>query len=148
RVVTLRSRAVADVLAGRGGMVSVSLPAEQVATRIGEFGERISLAAVNGPATTVVSGDPEALDELLAACEADEVRARRIAVDYASHSAQVEEIRDRILDALAPIEPRSAEVAFWSTATGGLLDTAELGPEYWYRSLRDTVRFEEATRAL
>jgi acyl transferase domain-containing protein/NADPH:quinone reductase-like Zn-dependent oxidoreductase/acyl carrier protein len=148
RVVALRSQAVADVLAGRGGMVSVALPLEQVEARIGKWGERISLAAVNGPAAVVVSGEPDALDELLAECEADEVRARRINVDYASHSAHVEEIRERVLDALAPIEPRTSDIPLFSTATAALIDTAELDAEYWYRSLRHPVRFEEATRAL
>ena len=55
---------------------------------------RISLAATNGPGWVVVSGEPAALDELVAECEADDVRARRIAVDYASHSVQVDAIRD------------------------------------------------------
>ena len=56
-------------------------------TRIAPWGGRLSVAAVNGPAATVVSGEPAALAELAAACEADGVRARAVPVDYASHSA-------------------------------------------------------------
>ncbi|HEX8074681.1 MAG TPA: SDR family NAD(P)-dependent oxidoreductase, partial [Thermoleophilaceae bacterium] len=148
RVVCLRSQAVADELAGRGGMVSLALSVNEVEERIERFGERISIAAENGPATVVVSGEPQALDELIADCERDELRARRIAVDYASHSAQVESIRTRLLDELAPIRPKSGEIAFFSTATGAPLDTAELDADYWYSSLRERVRFEAATRAL
>jgi thioesterase domain-containing protein/NADP-dependent 3-hydroxy acid dehydrogenase YdfG/aryl carrier-like protein len=76
------------------------------------------------------------------------VRARRIAVDYAAHSAQVEEIREELLEACAGIAPRSGEIPFYSSVTGGLLDTAELDADYWYRNLRETVRFEQATRGL
>src|SRR5205807_7344032 len=83
RVVALRSRALA-ALAGRGGMVSVAEPAAAVRDRLAGFGDRLSVAAVNGPAATVVSGDPAALAELAAACEADGVRTRTIPVDYAS----------------------------------------------------------------
>ncbi|MCQ8195248.1 type I polyketide synthase, partial [Streptomyces rugosispiralis] len=67
RVVALRSQAIGRVLAGKGGMVSVALPVADVRERIASWGEeRISVAAVNGPSSVVVSGEPEALDELLA----------------------------------------------------------------------------------
>ncbi|GAA0359838.1 hypothetical protein GCM10010319_41530 [Streptomyces blastmyceticus] len=146
KVVVLRARAIAEGLSGRGGMVSVPLPVDEV--RLGAWGERISVASVNGPSSTVVSGDPGALDELLAACEADGIRARRIAVDYASHSTQVESIREQVVDALKGIEPRPSEVPFYSTVTGGLIDTSGLDAEYWYTNLRQTVRFDETVRAL
>ncbi|MYW47041.1 acyltransferase domain-containing protein, partial [Streptomyces sp. SID161] len=84
KVVALRSKAI-RALTGRGGMVSVSLGAEAVRERLQAWEGRLAVAAVNGPAVVVVSGDAEALDELLASCEADGVRARRVAVDYASH---------------------------------------------------------------
>ena len=66
-------------------MVSVPLPLEQVRDRVTGLG--LSVAVVNGPSSVVVSGDPDAVDELLAACAADGIRARRVAADYASHSA-------------------------------------------------------------
>ena len=145
RVVTLRSQAIAAGLAGRGGMVSVPEPVAQVRARLRDG---ISVAAVNGPATVVVSGDPAALDALLAECEADGVRAKRIEVDYASHSAHVESIRDRLLEVLAPIRPRTSEIPFHSTVTGEAVDTAGLTAEYWYRNLRQTVEFDETVRGL
>ena len=136
RVVALRSGALLE-LAGRGGMVSVPLPVEEV-----PFLDRLSVAAVNGPRATVVSGEPAVLDELLAA----EDRARRVPVDYASHSGQVEAIRDRLLDLLAPVEPRAADIPLYSTVTGERIDTTEMTAAYWYRNLRRTVRFEDAAR--
>jgi hypothetical protein len=97
-VVALRSRAL-TALAGRGAMASVAGPADRVRERIASYGDRLSVAAVNGPAATVVSGEPQAVAELAAACEAEGVRARVLPVDYASHSAQVEELRAEILAA-------------------------------------------------
>ncbi|SNT58710.1 type I polyketide synthase [Actinacidiphila glaucinigra] len=149
RVVALRSQAIGRVLAGLGGMVSVALPAEQVRERIAAWGEeRISVAAVNGPSSVVVSGEVEALDELLASCETDGVRARRIAVDYASHSAQVDLLRDELAELLAPITPRDAEVPFLSTVTGEWASGPELDGGYWFRNLRQTVELEQAVRTL
>ena len=149
RVVALRSQAIGRVLAGKGGMVSVALPVSQVRERIAPWGEeRISVAAVNGPSAVVVSGEPAALDELLASCEADEVRARRVPVDYASHSAQVELLREELLELLAPVQPKAARVPFLSTVTGEWAEGPELDAAYWFTNLRRTVELEGAVRRL
>jgi acyl transferase domain-containing protein/acyl carrier protein len=147
QVVALRSRALAG-LAGRGGMASVAAAVEEVQARIERFDGRVSIAGVNGPSSVVVSGDPAALEELLGSCAAEGVRGRAIPVDYAAHSFQVEEIREALLEGCAGIAPRSGDVPFYSSVTGGLLDTAGMDERYWYRNLRETVQFERATRAL
>ncbi|WP_428837313.1 type I polyketide synthase, partial [Streptomyces malaysiensis] len=147
RVVALRSKAL-RALSGCGGMVSVSLPVGEVRERLAMWGERLSVAAVNGPSAVVVSGDAVALEELLALCEAEGIRARRVPVDYASHCAHVEVIEGELLRELGGIGPRSSLVPFYSTVTGGVLDTAGLDAGYWYRNLRQTVRFDETVGAL
>ncbi|WP_262418316.1 type I polyketide synthase [Streptomyces sp. SP2-10] len=147
RVVALRSRAIAELLSGSGGMMSVGEGADAVRARLAAWDGRLSVAAVNGAASTVVSGDADALDELLARLRAEKVRAKRLPVDYASHSAHVETLRERLAEALDGIEPRAARVPFYSTVTGGPLDTTELDAGYWYTNLRGTVLFEQAVRA-
>ncbi|SFW88501.1 Acyl transferase domain-containing protein [Amycolatopsis australiensis] len=143
RVVALRAKAITE-LAGTGGMLSVPLPVAEVEAGLDA---RLGIAAVNGPSATVVSGEVAALDAAQAAWEAEGVRVRRVPVDYASHSAQVEAIRERILADLAPVSPSSVDTVFFSTLAGEAIDTAELTAEYWYRNLRATVRFEDAVRA-
>ncbi|WP_226961552.1 MULTISPECIES: type I polyketide synthase [Streptomyces] len=147
RVVALRSQAIL-ALAGRGGMASVALPADEIAGRFGEWGQGLSVAAVNGPTSTVVSGDVAPLDALVATLQEEGTRVRRVPVDYASHSAHVEAIEEELARLLAPIEPRTSRVPFYSTVTGGPIDTSELNAGYWYTNLRGTVRFEETVRAL
>ncbi|MFF7656913.1 type I polyketide synthase, partial [Streptomyces sp. NPDC007983] len=147
KVVALRSRAL-TVLAGSGGMASVQLPTERAEEMLARWGELLSVAAVNGPRAVVVAGDPGALRELVEECRASGVRARLIPVDYASHSAHVEAVRGEVIDGLAGIAPHPSEVAFHSTVTGERLDTAALTPEYWFRNLRQTVRFEPVLRGL
>ncbi|MBH5333918.1 SDR family NAD(P)-dependent oxidoreductase [Streptomyces pactum] len=148
RVVALRSRAVAQRLAGHGGMVSVAVPAERAEELIAPYEGRVSIAAVNGPAAVVLAGEPAALEELIAACERAEVWARRIAVDYASHSQQVEAIEDELARLLGAVAPRTGTVPFYSTTQGAFIDTAGLDGAYWYRNLRGRVGFEPAVRAL
>ena len=147
RIVASRSQAL-RALAGAGGMVSVAETADRVRDRIAAWGDRLVVAAVNGPAATVVSGDPEALAELVAACETDGVRAQRLPVDYAPHGAQVEPFRGQILAALAGITPGPARIPMVSAMTGEFLDGPQAGPDYWYDSLRAPVDFDRAVRVL
>ncbi|WP_236584405.1 type I polyketide synthase [Streptomyces sp. MBT53] len=147
RVVALRSRAL-GALSGAGGMVSLALPESRVTDLIAPWEGRISLATVNGPSAVVVAGEPAALDELVDSCERDGIRARRIPVDYASHSPQVELIRRELLDVLAPVTPRAARIPLLSTVTGDWLDTTTMDAGYWYTNLRRTVLFEPAIRKL
>ncbi|MDX8141340.1 SDR family NAD(P)-dependent oxidoreductase [Lentzea sp. BCCO 10_0061] len=143
RVIALRSKALL-ALSGQGGMVSLTTSVERAEELIAPWGESLSIAAVNGPSSVVVSGDAAALDELLA----QDLPARRIAVDYASHSRHVEAVEEQLLAALAPIRPRTGAVPFHSAVTGDPLDTAGLDAGYWYRNLRETVRFDEVVRQL
>ncbi len=147
QVVALRSRSL-TVLAGKGGMLSVAEPVELVRVRLAAFGDRVSVAAVNGPVATVVSGEPQALQELAEVCEGEGVRARMIPVDYASHSAQVDALEGDILKVLEGITPGPARVAMVSAMTGELLEGPELDAGYWYASLRSTVEFDRAVRVL
>ncbi|MFF8775599.1 acyltransferase domain-containing protein, partial [Kitasatospora sp. NPDC015120] len=147
RVVALRSQAI-RALAGQGGMVSIALPADQVQPQLQPWKGDIGIAAINGPTSTVVSGSAHALDQLQATLEADGTRTWRIPVDYASHSPHVDQIRDRVLDLLAPIRPRTSTIRFYSTVTGQQIDTTELDAQYWFRNLRNTVEFEATTRLL
>ncbi|MFG1699521.1 SDR family NAD(P)-dependent oxidoreductase [Nonomuraea sp. NPDC049309] len=149
RVVVLRSRAVAERLSGlNGGMMSVALPAERMPELLAEYGDAISVAVVNGPGSVVLAGDSDALDALEARLRADGTRVKRLAVDYASHGAQVEVLREPLLRDLAGLRPQAAAVPFYSTVEAAELDTTRLDAEYWYTNLRRTVRFAETTRAL
>ncbi|MEV7093998.1 acyltransferase domain-containing protein [Amycolatopsis sp. NPDC051045] len=146
RVAALWSSAQAT-LSGRGDMISVPLPVAEVRSRLaGRDG--LDIGAVNAPSWVVVSGDSAAVEELLADLTAEGVRARRIPVGLAAHSRHIDGIRDRLLADLAPLAPSSTVVPFHSTVTEGPLDTAALDAGYWFRNLRNPVRFDEATRGL
>ncbi|WP_461012522.1 SDR family NAD(P)-dependent oxidoreductase, partial [Streptomyces capparidis] len=144
RVVALRSAAIREELAGRGGMLSIATGADQVETWLKAYEGRVSVAVFNGPAATVVAGEPAALEEIAATAEAAGVRARMVPVDYASHSPHVEDIKDRLLAALADVSPQAARLPLISTVTGEVLDTTAMGAEYWFTNLRQPVRFTDA----
>ena len=147
RVIALRSQLLVG-LVGSGGVVSVSESLEWVGELVARWGDGIAIAAVNGPRSVTVAGEPQALAELLVECEAAGVRAREVPASVPGHSPHVEVFREQLLEMLMAIEPRPAKVPFYSTLTGGVLDTGELNADYWYRNMRHTVEFEKATRAL
>ncbi|MEU7540086.1 SDR family NAD(P)-dependent oxidoreductase, partial [Streptomyces narbonensis] len=147
RVVTLRSQSIAAHLAGKGGMISLALGQTDTQVRI-EHLDGLSIAAVNGPTATVVSGDPTQIEELARTCEADGIRARIIPVDYASHSAHVETIETELAEVLAGLAPRVPEVPFFSTLDGAWITEPTLDATYWYRNLRHPVGFAPAIETL
>ncbi|MEV0177625.1 type I polyketide synthase, partial [Streptomyces sp. NPDC050803] len=147
RIITQRSKALTR-LAGHGGMASIHAHPDALTPLLARWDGRLSIAAHNSPTSTVVSGDTDALQALKTACEADGIRMRIIDVDYASHSAHVEPLRDDILNALDGIQPRSSQIPFYSTVTATRIDTQDLTPEYWYTNLRNTVRLTETTHTL
>ncbi|RVW03612.1 type I polyketide synthase [Rhodococcus spongiicola] len=147
-VVAARSKVIAASARRGGGMASVALPEDVAREKVQPWEGAIEVAVVNGPSATVLSGPVDALDDLVTQLQADGIQARRIAVEYASHCADVSVLREPILDALSSITPRRSRIPFYSTVTGGALDTTDLDADYWYRNLRRPVRFEQATRSL
>ncbi|MFL6122876.1 SDR family NAD(P)-dependent oxidoreductase, partial [Actinophytocola sp.] len=149
RVVALRSQAIAGKLSGRGGMASVALGADEVAARLAPWADRVEVAAVNSPSSVVVAGDARALDEALESLSANGVRVRRVAVDYASHTRHVADIRDILADALGGITAQAPTVPFYSTVIGDWVrDAGVVDGGYWYRNLRNQVGFGPAVAAL
>ncbi|MFF0572509.1 SDR family NAD(P)-dependent oxidoreductase [Streptosporangium saharense] len=145
RVVALRSQAI-TAIAGNGGMLSITLPADQI--DLTPWHNRISVAALNGPTSTVISGDMKALDELQAVLDKQGVHNRRVPVDYASHSPHVEQLHEKLLNLLAPVTPQTPQIPFWSTLENRWITQAETDATYWYRNLRQPVRFTEGIHAL
>ncbi|MEU1807264.1 type I polyketide synthase, partial [Streptomyces sp. NPDC019937] len=153
KVVALRSRALRK-LAGGGAMASLGVGQEEAGRLLSGLGDRVAgvgVAAVNGPSSTVISGPPEQVAAVVAACQENGDRARLIDVDYASHGPQVDEIREelmRVLEGVTPVETAGTGVTFYSTVTGGRVATGGLDATYWVTNLRERVRFADAIEAL
>ncbi|MDS0132461.1 MULTISPECIES: type I polyketide synthase [unclassified Amycolatopsis] len=148
KVVALRSQAIAAELAGRGGMASVALSEEDAVARLTSWADRVEVAAVNSPSSVVIAGDAQALDEALGALEADGVRVRRVAVDYASHTRHVEDLAGTLDRTLAGIDAQAPQIPFYSTVLGAWLEKGVVDGGYWYRNLRQQVRFGPSAAVL
>ncbi|MEU4655151.1 SDR family NAD(P)-dependent oxidoreductase [Streptomyces sp. NPDC023723] len=147
RVVACRSRVLEE--GGRGGMVAVALGTEEAVDAAREADARLTVAASNGPAFTILSGDDEpGVRRLLDQCEDRGVYARRVPAKCASHSPVVAELEDRIMAGLDGLRAAEEDVTFFSTVEGDRVRGTELTAAYWYRNLREPVRFAETVAAM
>uniref|UniRef100_UPI0038994E4E SDR family NAD(P)-dependent oxidoreductase n=1 Tax=Actinacidiphila epipremni TaxID=2053013 RepID=UPI0038994E4E len=147
KVVTLRSQAIHAHLAGTGGMASIPLSPEELAPRLSAYTD-LHIAALNSPTSTVVAGDAAQLQEFVEALNGQDVQARTIPVDYASHTPHVHTLNDTLHDQLADLAPVASAVTFHSTLHNEALDTTQLTAAYWYDNLANPVQLAPAVRDL
>ncbi|MEU3743407.1 SDR family NAD(P)-dependent oxidoreductase [Streptomyces sp. NPDC032198] len=147
RIIALRSRALHRD-GGGGEMAFVELPLARVEERIAPYGDRLAIAAVNTSHSVAVSGDADAVMELLMELDDEDISCGHLKSSCASHSKHMDPLLPELTAQLADLRPQDTRVAFYSTVTGAPVAGHELDAEYWSRNLRRTVRFEEATRAL
>jgi acyl transferase domain-containing protein/NADPH:quinone reductase-like Zn-dependent oxidoreductase/acyl carrier protein len=130
---------------GSGAMTAVRMGAAELAQLLETSGVRASIAAVNSPASTTVSGAREALAELEALLSVRGATFQRLVLDYAFHSSFMDGIKEGVENALQKkMAPGPARIPFYSTVTGGLLAGEALDAGYWWRNIRDAVQFGPA----
>ena len=146
RIVVQRARFMQRAT-GEGAMAAVGLTVAQIRERLAALGNRLSIGAVNAPRAVVLSGDTKAMDQLLAQLDADGVSHRRLPVNYAFHSAQMQHHADALRVALGPVQAAEPALPVYSTLTGAPL-TGAVDADYFARNVRETVRFADAVAAL
>jgi acyl transferase domain-containing protein/NADPH-dependent curcumin reductase CurA/acyl carrier protein len=147
RVVWHRGRTMQQAT-GLGRMASVGLSAEAADEWVKPWNGQLSVAALNGPRSVVLSGDAQALDEALDQLTARGVAHRMLPVQYAFHSAQMAPFQQRLTDELAGLRCAAPHLPVYSTVTGALLESKPLDVAYFGRNVRQTVRFAPAIEAM
>ncbi|WP_081000047.1 type I polyketide synthase [Pseudomonas coronafaciens] len=138
--------------AGTGAMATVVLPEQQAAELAARVDASLTLAVFNSPSSTVISGATNAIARLLETCKRERIVARRVAVDVAGHSPQIEVLRPQLLARFADLRPQATQIPFYSTVAGHnpavSLDGRQLGAGYWCDNLCLPVRFADTVQAL
>ncbi|MGH9754660.1 MAG: type I polyketide synthase [Blastocatellia bacterium] len=133
---------------GQGTMALVELSHDEALRAITGYEDQLSVAAENGPTSTVLSGDPTALKEVLSALECRGVFCRPVKVDVASHSPQMEPLCDELEQALRDIQPLPSAIPICSTVATEFGHGRFFDSGYWRRNLREPVKFSSATQLL
>lgn len=154
RIIVARSQAQ-GLTRGQGRMAAVGMAASEIAAQLDALGTQvdgaldITIAGVNSPGNVTLSGSLADLERLQAHLQPQGCFFRVLDLDYAFHSRHMEPVEARLLDSLADLVPcRVDRVAFVSTVTGGALDTRMLDSRYWWRNVREPVRFSDALASL
>ncbi|MFE9581131.1 SDR family NAD(P)-dependent oxidoreductase [Nocardia sp. NPDC006044] len=127
-----------------GAMVTVTAGIDAVEAALRGLTDRVSVAAVNGPESVVVSGAEDAVEQVVAALEAAGARSRRLRVSHAFHSPRMDAMLAAFEQVCAGLTYRPPQIGVVSNLTGELAGADELcSPEYWVRHVRETVRFAD-----
>jgi len=141
-----RSRLQQSV-AGRGAMLAIGIGGDD-ARAVAELYDLVSIAAVNSATSVTLAGDAEQLDEIAGLLEAQGIFNRKLQVEVAYHSYQMDPIETELRAALADITPRDETLPLYSTATGQRINGKEFDADYWWDNVRQAVSFEAAIKCL
>ncbi|PYT07915.1 MAG: hypothetical protein DMF60_06105 [Acidobacteria bacterium] len=147
RILAQQSR-VLSRLSRRGSMAAVSLASEEARRAISGLEGRLSIAAINSPCETELSGEPAALRQILKQLGHSGVSARPINCDVALHSAQIDSLCAEFSQSLGEVYPKPQRVAYCSSVEGRVCESTELNADYWVRNFRGPARFSSAIRQL
>jgi acyl transferase domain-containing protein len=148
KLIAARGRLMQALPTG-GAMASLEATDAEVEPLLAPFGGRVSLAAVNGPKQTVVSGDEDGVDAICAQLKEQGRRVKRLTVSHAFHSARMEPMLGAFREMAASLTFRAPRIPLISNVTG-LPATVEAltSPDYWVKQVRGAVRWMEGVRAL
>ncbi|WP_435861475.1 type I polyketide synthase, partial [Streptomyces parvus] len=129
-----------------GAMVSLQAAEDEVLPLLVEG---VSIAALNGPSATVISGDEAAVLEIAAHFEGEGRKTKRLRVSHAFHSSRMDAMLDEFRAVAEGLTFNAPELAIVSDVTGEVLSAEEVrDPEYWVRHVREAVRFLDGVRTL
>ena len=123
-----------------GGMLAVGLTEAAYQPWLQQF-PAIEIAALNGPEALTLAGPRPALQELAQQLELKQIFCRMLQVEIAYHSSQMQQIRQELLQVLSDLQPRACNIPLVSTVTGQQVSGEELGADYWWRNVRQSVLF-------
>ncbi len=149
RVIYERSR-LQGQSRGLGQMTAVAANADTVVGWLQDWAleDRVSIAAWNSPRGSTVVGAQDALTALERRLRNLGVGYKRLDVDYPFHGPQMDGFRAALLDSLADLHPTATRIPLLSAVTGAVLTEEALDATYWWRNIREPVRFQQAVDGL
>jgi acyl transferase domain-containing protein/acyl carrier protein len=137
-----------QALSAAGQMVAVQTPEAQAAAAIVAHASDVSLAAINGPSSVVISGAARAISDVVASLQAEGIHTQSLRVSHAFHSPLMEPMLAdfaRVASGIT-LSPPAKEII--SNVTGDFSSAAMATGDYWVRHVREPVRFARGMESL
>ncbi|MCA9717194.1 MAG: alpha/beta fold hydrolase [Myxococcales bacterium] len=147
RLVAARGRLM-HALRSRGAMAVVYAAPARVRIAITPWAGRVSVAALNGPVTTVISGDARAIVEVCERLASIKIHTKRLSVSQAFHSPLMDPILDDFEAEVRKLRLARPTLPLIGNVTGRRVDLEVTRPSYWRQHAREPVRFAECMGAL
>ncbi|MDB4986686.1 MAG: type polyketide synthase [Myxococcaceae bacterium] len=132
-----------------GEMLAVAASIDRVQAAVLPYATELSIGAINGPESFVLSGDRRRIGQVMAELEGEGIKCTRLQITTASHSPLMEPALDAFEAIAATIRYRAPRLAIISNVSGELVSSPEIvTPRYWRRHMRETVRFAQGVEIL
>ncbi len=148
RIIAVRGRLMQALPAG-GAMCSIAAGVDHVAARVEQHASDLSIAAINGPNSVVVSGRGVVLEGLIKEFQAEGIGCKMLQVSHAFHSPLMDPMLDSFEEALSKVAFARPSIDVISNLSGLVAEPNEFGvARYWRRHVREPVRFSDGVRSL
>ena len=148
KIICTRSKLMKTV-SGKGGAMAVTeLTVAEAEKIIFKYNGKLSVAVSNSPKSTVIAGDLKSIEEVLIELENKKLFGKQVKVDVASHSPQMDPLKDLLREALKGIKPRKNTGRIFSTVLNAEINGEQMDADYWVGNLRGTVQFSGAIQKL
>jgi acyl transferase domain-containing protein/surfactin synthase thioesterase subunit/acyl carrier protein len=147
RLVATRGRLMQALPRG-GAMVSIAASEAEIGQAVAALAGRVSIAAVNGPLSVVISGEEAGVLAVSEAFAAKGLRTKRLTVSHAFHSALMDPMLEEFHWVAEQVAYRPARIVVVSDVSGQAAGSELSTAEYWVRHVRESVRFADGVGAL
>ncbi|MBW9154571.1 non-ribosomal peptide synthetase/type I polyketide synthase [Clostridium estertheticum] len=146
--VSIERSSVQEKLVDKGTMMAVNLSEEEAKELLEYYGNKVSIGVINSNKSVTLSGNKDSLQEIEKILANRGIFAKLLSVNVAYHSCQMDVVENEFNESIKGIISNKTSVPIYSTVTGSKLDGTIYGESYWWKNIRQTVRFKDAMNEL
>jgi acyl transferase domain-containing protein/short-subunit dehydrogenase/acyl carrier protein len=140
----LHHNKIINKVIGKGKMAHIALPVQELEDYLSQYGQQVSIAAVNSPNATVLTGDEDVLKKIIAIVEEKNIFSRLLRIDIPFHSHFIEPYLEEFRQSLASIQVYPASIPVYSSYRGAMSNKNDYNMDYWAKHIRERVLFAQA----
>lgn len=138
---------ILEEIAGHGTLLAVGLGVNDAMQYIRRF-PGLEIATINSPKSVTIAGKKEILEQLEQQLLSADIFAKFVRVEVAYHSSQTNILKEKLLIAFSTVKPYLPALPLYTSITASLVDKAIHAADYWWKNVREQVRFQATIEKL